>query len=289
MNHATDLPLVSIGMPVYNEARFIDASLASLRRQDHPNLEIVVCDNASGDDTVAICERHAREDARIRIVRASENHGAISNFQRALDEARGDFFLWAAGHDLWSPNFVSACLGALLADPRACLAFACSRWIDGAGAPLARASGWTDTRGMDPLARFFTVYWGNMHPILGLMRTPDLRACTPLLQLTGGDLVLLSRLSLRGDFAHAPAALWSRREFRAEARYEDKLRRYASKDVAIAKSLLQRMFPLVQLPFALMRVVWRAPLPWLDRIGALLVLLASFPLRYRVGRRDNAR
>ena len=289
MNDPIDIPLVSIGMPVFNEARFIDASLASLRRQDHPNLEILVCDNASSDDTVAICERHAREDARIRIVRADENRGAIANFQRALDEARGDFFMWAAGHDLWSPDFVSACTSALLANPQACIAFGCSRWIDAEGASLVRASGWTDTRGMDPLARFFTVYWGNMHPILGLMRTADLRACTPLLHLTGGDLVLLARLALRGDFVHAPTALWSRREFRAEARYEDKLRRYASKDVAIAKSMLQRMFPLLQLPLALMRVASGAPLPWVDRIGALLVLLASFPLRYRVGRRDNAR
>jgi glycosyltransferase involved in cell wall biosynthesis len=280
---------VSIGMPVYNEARFIDASLGSLRQQDYPNLEIVVCDNASSDDTVSICERHARDDARVRIVRADRNVGAIANFQRALDESKGSYFMWAAGHDLWSPDLISACTALLQANDKACVAFGSSCWIDADGALLARASGWSDTRGMDPLARFFTVFWGNMHPVLGVMRTADLRACTPLHQLTGGDLVLLSRLSLRGDFLHATPALWSRREFRTEVRYEDKLRRYASTDVAIARSPLQRVFPLLQLPFALMGVLWRSDLPWLDRMGALLALMVAFPLRYRVGRRDNTR
>ena len=84
-------PLVSIGVPVYNEERFLDASLTSLRQQDYPNLEILIADNASTDRTLEICERHAAEDARIRVVRSAENRGAIANFQRALDLAQGPY------------------------------------------------------------------------------------------------------------------------------------------------------------------------------------------------------
>jgi glycosyltransferase involved in cell wall biosynthesis len=62
-NIAPNRPLVSVGMPIYNEEHFLDASLASLRSQDYPNFEIVIADNASTDRTVEICERHASEDA----------------------------------------------------------------------------------------------------------------------------------------------------------------------------------------------------------------------------------
>jgi glycosyltransferase involved in cell wall biosynthesis len=281
-------PLVSIGVPVYNEERFLDASLTSLRQQDYPNLEILIADNASTDRTLEICERHAAADPRIRIARSAENRGAIANFQRALDLAQGPYFMWAAGHDLWTPNLVSECVALLQANDSACIAFGSSRWIGAEGELLPRTSGWTDTRGMAPIARFFTIFWGNMHPVLGLIRTAQLRACPPLSNITGGDLVLLAELALRGDFVHATQAVWSRREFRVEVRYGDKLRRYASTPTGIARSRLQRMFPLLQLPIALVRVVVRSRLSGMDKLGVLLVLLVSFPLRYLVGRRGKA-
>lgn len=285
MSQSDPKPLVTIGLPVYNEARFVDAALASLRRQDYSNLEIVVSDNASTDLTVEICERHAAKDPRIRIERAASNRGATANFQRALDLARGRYFMWAAGHDLWTPNLVSECVAQLQANPGACLAFASCRWIGPDDLPIPRVSGWTDTRGLGPIARLITIFWGNMHPVVGLIRTDALRACPPLPNLAGGDLVLLSELVLRGDFVHATQATWSRREFRVEAHHDDKLRRYASADMGITQSTIWRTFPLLQLPAALLRVVGRSQLPALDKLALLLMLLLSFPLRYLVGRR----
>lgn len=280
-------PLVTIGVPVYNEARFLDASLRSLREQDYSNLDIVVSDNASTDGTVAICERHAAEDPRVRIERADANRGATANFQHAFEAARGRYFMWAAGHDLWTPGLVSECVALLEAHPRACLAFPGSRWIDGDGNPLARETGWTDTRGLGAAGRFFTVLWGNMHPVMGVMRTDALRACGPLPNLVGGDLVLLARLALRGDFLHASSSSWSRREFRAERSYGEKVRRYASAATGIARSPLARAFPLLELPLALSATVIRSPLPPVDKAAALLALLASFPIRYIAGRRQG--
>ncbi len=272
-------------MPIYNEERFLDASLVSLRNQDYPNLEIVVSDNASTDRTLQICQRHAAEDARIRIARAPENRGVNANFARALEMAQGEYFMWAAGHDLWTPNFVSECVARLQASDGACIAFGGSQWIGAENEPLPRVSGWTDTRGLTPIARLFTIFWGNMHPVVGLIRIAQLRACLPLVNVTGGDLVLLVDLALRGDFLHAEQATWFRREFRVELSYEEKLKRYASATVGIGKTRFQRMFPLLHLPAALMRVVWRSQLSRIDKIAAQVVLMASFPLRRRDGRR----
>lgn len=287
MSHADTLPLVSIGLPIYNEARYIDATLASLRAQDYPRLEIIVSDNASSDGTLAICERHAREDARIRLERAESNRGATENFLHVLQLAQGDYFMWAGGHDLWTPNLVSACAARLQAYPQADLAYASSCWIDGEGLPLARESGYADTRGLAPLARFFTIFWGNMHPVMGLMRRQAIHACGSLPNMVGGDLVLLARMALRSEFLHAEGATWSRREFRVEQNHADKLRRYASAETRIASTPLARRFPLLALPLALTRTILGAELSALDKAAALLALPGAFLARYRVGRQHK--
>lgn len=288
LTESTDKPLVTIGMPVYNEERFIDASLHSLRRLDYPNLEIVVSDNASTDGTLEICLRHAAEDPRIIVERAVENRGATANFEHVLAVARGSYFMGAGGHDLWSPGLVTECVELLEGNSSACLAFASSRWIDALGEPMPRVSGWTDTRGLDPIARLFTIFWGNMHPVMGVMRIQDLRACLPIRNLAGSDLVLLSQLVLRGDFLHASRSLWSRREFRVEKHHDDKLKRYALPTSGIVKSRLARMFPLFQLPLELVRVVLQSNMSVLDKFAVLAALLPSFLVRYLVGRRTRA-
>lgn len=285
MTDSAAKPLVSIGMPVYNEERFIDAALICLRTQNYLNLEIIVADNASSDRTFEICQRHAAEDSRIRIERAQENHGATANFQYALNQARGIYFMWASGHDLWSQNFVTECVTLLESNDRACVAFASSNWIGTDGEQLPKASGWSDTRGLGPVARFFTILWGNMHPVLGLMQANQLRECGPIPALVGGDLVLLAELALRGEFVHATQATWSRREFRAETGYQDKVRRYTSTQFGIVRSRLGRLFPLLALPIALMKVVLRSNILALDKFMTLIALIPLLGLRYLVGRR----
>ena len=276
-------------MPVYNEARHVDAALSALRAQDYPRLEIIVCDNASTDDTLAICRRHASEDARIRLEPASQNLGATENFRRAFELANGEYFMWASGHDLWSPDLVSECASLLNDHPDACLAYASCDWIDPNGEIFARESGWTDTRGLAPAGRFFTVLWGNMHPVLGLMRTDQLRACGPMPAIVGGDLVLLAALSLRGDFLHAVRSRWSRRESRAEVEYRQKVQRYASASFGVTRSRIGRAMPLAALPWELVKLVLHAKMGLIDKAIMLLALMPSMVLRYLVGRRGQVR
>jgi glycosyltransferase involved in cell wall biosynthesis len=282
------LPLISIGMPVFNEERFLDSALASLRAQDYPNLEILISDNASTDRTLEICRRHASEDSRIRIEVSTENRGVTANFQRALDMANGTYFIWGAGHDLWTSHLISECAALLESIPSACLAFASSNWIGADGETLSKASGWSDTRDLAPAARFFTVFWGNMHPIVGLIRVKCLHDCLPIPSMAGGDMVLLANLALRGSFLHATHSCWSRREFRVEKNHDAKLKRYASISTGISRSRFTRMFPLLALPLALIRVVLRCELPIIDRLTIIAALIPSLPLRYLVGRRTNA-
>jgi glycosyltransferase involved in cell wall biosynthesis len=111
------LPLVSVGFPVYNGGSRFPKALDALVAQTYPNIEIVISDNCSTDGTGAVAESYCKHHSHIRYCRNSSNIGAPLNFQRTLDLARGEYFMWAADDDLWEPTFVSKIMEGLLSDP----------------------------------------------------------------------------------------------------------------------------------------------------------------------------
>ncbi len=278
-------PLVTIGMPVYNEERFLEGALGSLLNQDYENIRILISDNASTDGTGEIASRVARADKRVTYSRADRNFGPTANFRRVQAMATGKYFIWAGGHDEWSENLVSESVAKLESNESAAIAFATSYWIDETGQRCERVVGYSDTRGMDPMARFFTVFWGNMHPVLGVMRLDYLRRAREVQGFAGADLVLLLELVLMGDFVHVPQAWWHRRENRVRESHRERMRRYTDKEYGHAHSWLDRWFPLLRLPFGLIRAVWSARISWTERLCLLFGLLPSLPVRYVAGRR----
>lgn len=104
------IPKVSIGMPVYNGEKFIRVALDSLLSQTFVDFELIISDNASTDGTEAICREYAARDLRIRYVRQSENRGAVVNFKFVLDDAVGEYFMWAAHDDHWGEHFLDHAL-----------------------------------------------------------------------------------------------------------------------------------------------------------------------------------
>lgn len=105
--------MVSIGMPVYNGARYIRDAINSLLIQSYEFFELIISDNASTDETEQICRELAAIDKRIKYYRQPLNQGAHSNFQFVLDHAVGSYFMWAAHDDTWCKNFISAGVHAL--------------------------------------------------------------------------------------------------------------------------------------------------------------------------------
>jgi glycosyltransferase involved in cell wall biosynthesis len=102
----SNVPQVSIGLPVYNGEPFIREALDSLLAQTFANFELIISDNASTDRTEEICREYAGRDARIRYIRQMENIGASANFQFLLGEANGKYFMWAAADDIRSVSFL---------------------------------------------------------------------------------------------------------------------------------------------------------------------------------------
>ena len=98
--------LVSIGMPVYNGENTLRKAISSLLEQTYKNIELIISDNASSDGTEAICREYAAKDKRVRYFRQLINLGGEPNFKFVFDEAHGEYFMWAAGDDLFSTNFI---------------------------------------------------------------------------------------------------------------------------------------------------------------------------------------
>jgi glycosyltransferase involved in cell wall biosynthesis len=112
----THVPLVSIGLPVYNGEKYVREAIDSLLAQSLTDFELLISDNASTDDTRRICEAYARRDSRVRYLRQPENIGAGRNFEFVLDNARGKFFMWAAHDDAWAANWLEVLVSAIRVD-----------------------------------------------------------------------------------------------------------------------------------------------------------------------------
>ncbi len=110
-------PLVTIGLPVYNGAEFLDSALASLCAQTFQDLRILVADNASTDETPQIIQKWVDRDPRVQYHRQPENIGAIGNYAWVLDNARTPWFMFGAYDDLWTPDFVERLYKAVTARP----------------------------------------------------------------------------------------------------------------------------------------------------------------------------
>ena len=123
--------LVSIGLPSFNRAQDLKHAIESVLTQSYTNLEIIISDNASTDDTQQLCEEFAAQDKRIRYIRQAVNRGPAANFATVLDGARGEFFMWLGDDDWIDQDYVRECVGVLTANADFQLACGCARYYRG--------------------------------------------------------------------------------------------------------------------------------------------------------------
>ena len=94
--------LVSIVMPSYNTAGFIEESIKSVLAQTHENWELIIVDDCSTDNTDEIVAFF--DDPRIRYLKNEKNSGAAVSRNRALREAKGRWIAFLDSDDLWTPD-----------------------------------------------------------------------------------------------------------------------------------------------------------------------------------------
>lgn len=222
--HATPLPAaaaarprLSLGLPVYNGAAYLDACLRSITAQTFTDFELILCDNASTDGTEAIARAWCARDPRLVYHRAPENRGAARNFNWAFELARCDLFKWCAVDDLLEPEFLARCVQALDADATVVLAYTGTLDIDDNSrvvreiydnsTPLA-----FDHPEVDRRFRDLVVVDHSCISVFGVIRTEALRKTALIAPYPGSDRALLVELGLRARFVRIPDNLMLHRE-----------------------------------------------------------------------------
>lgn len=205
--------LVTLGIPVRNGERFLAEALGSACAQTHQDLEILVSDNGSTDETVAICEQFAAADPRVRILREAENRGAAANFNKLVREARGEAFWWLPHDDRLLPRAVEVCVEVLRRNPGVLSCHPRSRQINEAGIVIGSRDRVVDLRSPSPARRLghFLVHHSRCDGVLGLHRRAELLRSGLIRGYRGGDEVLYAELALRGPIWEIPEALFERR------------------------------------------------------------------------------
>lgn len=123
---------VSVIIPAHNAQATLGDTLASALASTHSDIEVLVVDDGSSDDTAAIAERFARSDGRVKF--HSRPHGGVSatlNF--ALRQAGGDYIARLDSDDVWHPTKLEKQLVVAAAEPQAALIYSFVRYIDGVG------------------------------------------------------------------------------------------------------------------------------------------------------------
>lgn len=262
---------VSVGVPVWNGERFLEASVRSLLGQSRPPDEIVIADNASTDRTADIAAGLAAAEPTVRLLRHAENIGAAGNFNGLFEACEADLFAWCPHDDIWSPELLTHLLAAH-DQPGVALAYGAPTYIDEHGDPAGEPESaiWTDAG--DPVERLRELLAdpirSHLHvcnPVLGLMRR-DLLADTGLIRPYGGsDKVLIVEMALRGRLvpvaapflrrAHASSSVRANPDAEARKRWFDP----AAEGVATPELTLLRGF---------LGAVGDAPLTSADRRAA---------------------
>jgi glycosyltransferase involved in cell wall biosynthesis len=117
-----ELPLVTISMPVFNGAETIGKALDSILEQTYTNLEIIVSDNASDDNTYDICIGYEKKEPRMILQRQKSNLGIYGNSKSIWARATGKYILFAGCDDTWKPDFIEKLVQALENNKHAALA-----------------------------------------------------------------------------------------------------------------------------------------------------------------------
>ncbi|MFX0095650.1 MAG: glycosyltransferase family 2 protein [Candidatus Hodarchaeota archaeon] len=132
-------PLVSIAMTTYNGAKFLREQLDSIYRQTYPNLEVVVTDDCSTDNTIDILEEYKKKLGLCYYVNKTKI-GFVKNFERAVSLCKGEYIALADQDDVWFPNKIAVlvnninsasliCSNAYLIDQNGKI-FGMQKWID---------------------------------------------------------------------------------------------------------------------------------------------------------------
>jgi glycosyltransferase involved in cell wall biosynthesis len=206
------VPLVSIGLAVYNGENYLREAIDSILAQTFSDFELIISDNASTDSTAEICQEYACLDNRIRYHRNATNIGGANNENQTFRMSRGKYFRWAAHDDVLAPALLERCVEVMEGDPGVVLCYTAINVIDAEGTRMGNIFR-NHGASSHAVARFRAIVTAKDYceETYGLMRSEVLRRTRLQLDYTGSDRTLMSELTLYGRFHAIPEYLFFKR------------------------------------------------------------------------------
>jgi glycosyltransferase involved in cell wall biosynthesis len=130
MSNLPAQPKVSIITPSYNQGHFLEASIRSVLEQDYPNIEYIIVDGGSKDNSAQIIANYAQ---RLAWWISEKDKGHADALNKGFAHATGDIFAWLNSDDIYEPGAVSAAVAFLQDHPRVGMVYANANLIDDSG------------------------------------------------------------------------------------------------------------------------------------------------------------
>lgn len=134
----TNMPLVSVVMPVYNVSKYLRQAIESVLDQTYRNLELIMIDDCSSDESLQIMKEYARKDDRIVVLANDTNQGVASTRNKGIQAARGEYIALLDSDDFWVANKLEKQI-ALMQAEKADMAYGSVEFVDADGAVVNRA------------------------------------------------------------------------------------------------------------------------------------------------------
>lgn len=173
-----DEPIVTIAIPTFNRARFVEGCVLAALNQSYPHVEVLVSDNASNDETQEVLKRFT--DKRLRVVKQKTNIGALQNWNFCLAEAKGKYIVFVPDDDRIAPHMLERMMSVINRKPELPIVLALCDVYESERkatwkAPKSRRFGTGIWRGTDLLVEYLR---GNIFTVACsiLLRTDLLRA-----------------------------------------------------------------------------------------------------------------
>lgn len=207
----TTAPLVSVVIPAYNAAALIGATLDSVLAQTYGNLEIIVVDDGSTDDTPRVLEAYA---GRVRVLRQA-NAGQAAARNAGARVSTGTLLAFLDSDDLWDPDKTARQVALLTRFPDAQAVYCDHRSINEKGQPLSASAALAHPRPSGDILRALLLGPCIITPGLVLLRRSAFEATegfdeSPVMR-GHEDYALWLRLALKGPFVYSPDTLVSYR------------------------------------------------------------------------------
>lgn len=217
---------VSLGIPVYNESRFLKKTIDSLINQTYSNIEIIAIDNASTDNSFRILKEYSNKDPRLKIFKNDKNIGLSNNFNLLVNKSSGEYFGWIGAHDIYNKDYIEKMVSKIIKNNNSSVVFSNVSKIDSDNKIIInkKETGF-QLLNNNKFIRLLKIPWlikGSGDIVMGLFEVDKLKK-TDLFSksVLWADVFLVYQLASTGKIIRINEVLRSRRYFREDEKEFD--------------------------------------------------------------------